>query len=211
MNLKNTSSWLGLCKGCRVITANKRHLGQSNVFRNVCLSTWGCLPLGREDGGVVECIHTPLDTHTHTHTHTYPSGHPPMVNKRAVRILLESLFDHVFGGRSRICQSQRAKTTKRAWWGGRQPIIPPNFPGNCMKRRKLARKCLKCVYLDPPLPTQSTVGKSTQFRQISLFILDSTQEIYISSNSQETSLQMYTPIFSLEIRMVEILTDLNWK
>ena len=53
-------------------------------------------------------------------------------------------------------------------------------------------------------------AKSTLFRQICLFILDSTQEIYISSNSKETSLQMYTTIFSLEIRMVEILTDLNW-
>ena len=28
--------------------------------------------------------------------------------------------------------------------------------------------------------------------------------------SQETSLQMYTHIYSLEVRMVEIFTDLNW-
>ena len=34
---------------------------------------------------------------------------------------------------------------------------------------------------------------------------------YIPSNSQETSLQIYTHIFSLKIKMVEILTDLNWK
>ena len=36
--------------------------------------------------------------------------------------------------------------------------------------------------------------KSTQFGQICLFTLDSTQEIYIPSDSQETSLQTYTHI-----------------
>ena len=51
--------------------------------------------------------------------------------------------------------------------------------------------------------------KSRQFRQIYLFTLDSTQEIYIPSESQETSLQTYTHVFSLEVKMVEILTDLN--
>ena len=32
----------------------------------------------------------------------------------------------------------------------------------------------------------------------------------IPSDSQETSLQTYTYVFGLEIKMVEILTDLNW-
>ena len=49
------------------------------------------------------------------------------------------------------------------------------------------------------------------FRLICLFTLDYTQEIYIPSNSQETSVQMYAHVFSLEVKMVEILTDLNWK
>ena len=48
-----------------------------------------------------------------------------------------------------------------------------------------------------------------QFRRICLFVLDSIQEIYIPSNNQETSLQKYVRIFSLEVRMVGILTDLN--
>ena len=47
--------------------------------------------------------------------------------------------------------------------------------------------------------------------QTNLFTIDSTHEIFIPSNSQETSLQMYTYVFSLEVKMVEILTDLNWK
>ena len=46
-----------------------------------------------------------------------------------------------------------------------------------------------------------------QFRRICLFTLDSTQEIYIPGDSQETSLQTYTLIFSLDVRMVKILTD----
>ena len=50
-----------------------------------------------------------------------------------------------------------------------------------------------------------------QFRRICSFILHSTQEIYIPSDSQETSLQTYTHIISLEVQMVEILTDLNLK
>ena len=33
----------------------------------------------------------------------------------------------------------------------------------------------------------------------------------ISSESQETSLQTYTYVYSLELKMVEILTDLNLK
>ena len=44
-----------------------------------------------------------------------------------------------------------------------------------------------------------------------LFTLDSTQEIFFPNDSQEISLQMYTDIFSLEVRMVEILMDLNSK
>ena len=43
-----------------------------------------------------------------------------------------------------------------------------------------------------------------QFRRICLFTLDSTQEIY-------TSLQIYRHIFSLEVKIVDLLTDLNWK
>ena len=53
--------------------------------------------------------------------------------------------------------------------------------------------------------------KSTQFRRICLFKLDPTQEIYIPSNSQGTNLQIYTHVFSLAFKMVEKLTDLNWK
>ena len=41
--------------------------------------------------------------------------------------------------------------------------------------------------------------------------LDSTQEIYIPSDSQETSLQTYTHVFSLKCKIADILTDLNWK
>ena len=50
-----------------------------------------------------------------------------------------------------------------------------------------------------------------QFRRISLFTLDSTPEIYLPSDSQESSLQMYTLILSLEFKMVEILKDLYRK
>ena len=39
-----------------------------------------------------------------------------------------------------------------------------------------------------------------QFRWICLFILDS-----------KKSFQMYTHVLSYEVKMVEILTDLNWK
>ena len=42
-----------------------------------------------------------------------------------------------------------------------------------------------------------------QFRRICLFTLDSMQEIYIPSDSQETSLQLYTYILSLEVKMVK--------
>ena len=38
------------------------------------------------------------------------------------------------------------------------------------------------------------IEESTQFRWICLFILDSTQEIYIPNDSQESSLQTYTHI-----------------
>ena len=53
--------------------------------------------------------------------------------------------------------------------------------------------------------------KSAQFRWICLFTQDSTREIYIPNDNQEAGLQTYTLIFSLEVKMVEILTDLNWK
>ena len=56
---------------------------------------------------------------------------------------------------------------------------------------------------------QTRWRKSKQFRRICLFTLDSTQEIYIPSDNQESSLETYTHIFSLEVKMVEILTDLN--
>ena len=36
------------------------------------------------------------------------------------------------------------------------------------------------------------------------------RNIYISSDSKETSLQMCTHIFSVEVKMVEILIDLDW-
>ena len=52
-------------------------------------------------------------------------------------------------------------------------------------------------------------GEDMEFRQICLLTLDSTQEIYIPSNSQEQILQMYTHMFSLEVKMVAILTNLN--
>ena len=44
-----------------------------------------------------------------------------------------------------------------------------------------------------------------------MFILHSTQEIYIPSENQETRLKIYTQISSLEVKVVEILKDLNWK
>ena len=48
--------------------------------------------------------------------------------------------------------------------------------------------------------------------RMNLFVhLDFTQEMYIPSDSQETSFKTYTHIFSLEARMMEILADLNWK
>ena len=42
-------------------------------------------------------------------------------------------------------------------------------------------------------------------------VAGSATEKYIPSDSQETILQMYTHVFSLEAKMLEILTDLNWK
>ena len=51
----------------------------------------------------------------------------------------------------------------------------------------------------------------TSYSNAFLFTLDSPQEIYIPSDSQETSLQMYAHIFSLKIKMVEILIDLTGK
>ena len=37
------------------------------------------------------------------------------------------------------------------------------------------------------------------------------QEIYIPRDIQEINLRMYTHIFSLELKMGELLIDLNWK
>ena len=74
------------------IYPRKRSLGQGNAFTGVCLSTWGCLPLGSggmplgSGGGVVPlgpggvclwvqgvCVYTPPghppDTHPSGHTH----------------------------------------------------------------------------------------------------------------------------------------------
>ena len=52
------------------------------------------------------------------------------------------------------------------------------------------------------------VEEERQFRQIYLFTLDSTQEIYIAKKqvSKRTHIR-----FSLKVKMVEILMDLNWK
>ena len=51
--------------------------------------------------------------------------------------------------------------------------------------------------------------KEEHIIQTDLFVYtDSTKEIYIQSDSQEKSLQMYTYVFSLEVKMVGILTDL---
>ena len=54
-------------------------------------------------------------------------------------------------------------------------------------------------------------GRARNSDEICLFTLDSTPEIYIPSNSQETGLQTYSHIFSWEVKMVAILMDLNWK
>ena len=45
-------------------------------------------------------------------------------------------------------------------------------------------------------------------RLICLFTINSTQEKYIPNNFQESSLQAYTHFFSVEVKIVEILTDL---
>ena len=64
----------------------------------------------------------------------------------------------------------------------------------------------------PPLPRYGhCCGRYASYWNAFLFTLDSTHEIYIPSDSQESSLQTYTHLFSLEVKMVEILTDLNWK
>ena len=59
---------------------------------------------------------------------------------------------------------------------------------------------------------QARWRKSTQFRQIFLFKLDSTQEMHIPSHSHgKMSANTHTHVLSLEVKMVEILMDLNWK
>ena len=55
--------------------------------------------------------------------------------------------------------------------------------------------------------TEARWRQSMQFRQICLFTLNSIQEIFIPSDSQETSL--HTHIFSLEVKKFKILTDFN--
>ena len=52
--------------------------------------------------------------------------------------------------------------------------------------------------------------KNTQFRWICLFTLNSTQKIYIPSDNQEKVSKLHTH-FTLEVKMEEVLTDLNWK
>ena len=47
--------------------------------------------------------------------------------------------------------------------------------------------------------------------QPNLFVYTRFHSRNIPSDSQETSLQTYTHVFGLEIKMVEILTDLNYK
>ena len=65
----------------------------------------------------------------------------------------------------------------------------------------------------PPVTFGSRSGQHTILSDLFVFnrFLDSTQEIYIPSDSQDTSLQTYTHAFSLELNTVEILTDLNLK
>ena len=47
--------------------------------------------------------------------------------------------------------------------------------------------------------------------QRDLFVYTRFHSTTIKSNSQETGLQTYTHVFSLEVKMAKILTDLNWK
>ena len=66
----------------------------------------------------------------------------------------------------------------------------------------------------PFSPSYLTVEEEHAIQK-DLFVYTSfhSRNIYIPSESQEKSLQMYTSVFSLEVKMVEILTDLNrkWK
>ena len=59
-----------------------------------------------------------------------------------------------------------------------------------------------------PKVTNTRWVKSTQFRWICLFTLDSTQEIYIPSDSQESSLQTntHTPLLAF-IDKYDVLTN----
>ena len=82
----------------------------------------------------------------------------------------------------------------------------------CWKKQTSTNKITKdepvcSTMFQTPLILLNTV----QEERICLFTLDSTQEIYIPSDSQESSLQIYTHIFSLEVKMLEKLTDLNWR
>ena len=56
-----------------------------------------------------------------------------------------------------------------------------------------------------------TVKEESAIETDLFFSLDSPREIYIPSNSQGTSLHTCTHVFILEVKMVEILTDLSWK
>ena len=54
-------------------------------------------------------------------------------------------------------------------------------------------------------------GKTSNSNGIFVYVIFRFYKNYIPSDSQGTSLQMYTHIFSLEVKIMEILIDLNWK
>ena len=73
---------------------------------------------------------------------------------------------------------------------------------NCRIDSRYAR-FVTCEFTDPEHGVEEQHAI-----QIPLY---STQEIYIPSDSQETSLQTCIQGFSVEVKIVEILMDLNWK
>ena len=54
-------------------------------------------------------------------------------------------------------------------------------------------------------------GKTRNSNGIFVYAIFRFYQNYIPSDSQETCLQMYTHILSVEGKIGEILTDLNWK